>query len=503
VSDVEPAHSLLKTYPAELIFENKIGKKILFFPENQANESLVNCPNNGLIQTIQECYDQHRPLILTPDVIWLAICQGISIHINQNYDSFKNTLFDENKPEQIIVRNDSLEYASKHWGELIQSFSDETKKYTKSDFYSFFVSEFSTTTAIELTAYQITMLESFKKNFQYIAESGCGIPSITITGNKRDWQLILEKLQILDQIGLSEWATNLRPIIEQFIAASKGKIDKTFWQDIYKNVVEYNAFYISGWIIKFFPYIKELESIDGEYGGVKETEVFMPNEFINGYDYLRSTLSTDNFPSGIAKIDVKWINYFKNITKEMEVCAGFFAARQYSDKSLEPVISWTISEEDGKAAEHNLSSDNTYALKHNYERYWTPRIITKLADSAIYNSKNFKTQAQSLSFVKKMLMDSLQHNSAFQESDYKNDTINIVVLANGRLGTIFITGKQDKTPLTEYVKKLLYNLPQKWFPALAYPDNVMDMDLEYEFTDEERKIKIRVNSSVEIILSEI
>ena len=76
VNDVEISDSLLKIDSAKLVFENKIGKEILFFPEEHTNYGLVNCPNNGLIQTIQECYDNHRPLVLTPDVIWLAICQG-------------------------------------------------------------------------------------------------------------------------------------------------------------------------------------------------------------------------------------------------------------------------------------------------------------------------------------------------------------------------------------------------------------------------------------------
>ena len=149
VNDVKMADSLLKINTAQLVFENKIGKEILFFPDEQANFGLVNCLNNGLIQTIQECYDNHRPLVLTPDIIWLAICQGISIHINEHYDALKNVMFTEDKPDKITVRNDSLEYSAKHWKNLIASFANETKKYTHDDFYSFLVSEFTTTTAIE------------------------------------------------------------------------------------------------------------------------------------------------------------------------------------------------------------------------------------------------------------------------------------------------------------------------------------------------------------------
>lgn len=219
VNDVEIADSLLKMDTAKLVFENKIGKVVLFFPVEHTNFALVSCPNNGLIQTIQECYDNHRPLVLTPDIIWLAICQGVSIHINEHYDSLKNIIFIKNKPDKIAIRNDSLEYSAKHWKSLIESFVNETKKYAKDDFYSFFVSEFTTTTAIDKTAYQITLLESYKRAFEYIGDSGCGIPSIHISGTKDDWQTILTKLDMLDKIGLSNWAKNLKPIISEFIVS--------------------------------------------------------------------------------------------------------------------------------------------------------------------------------------------------------------------------------------------------------------------------------------------
>jgi len=93
-------------------------------------------------------------------------------------------LFIKNKPDEIVVRNDSLEYSAKDWKNLVGAFANETRKYTNDDFYSFFVAEFTTTTAIDQTAYQITLLESYKKAFEYIAETGCGIPSILISGTK-------------------------------------------------------------------------------------------------------------------------------------------------------------------------------------------------------------------------------------------------------------------------------------------------------------------------------
>jgi hypothetical protein len=490
VNDVELADSLLKIDSAKHVFENKIGKEILFFPEEHINYGLVNCPNNGLIQTIQECYDNHRPLVLTPDVIWLAICQGVSIHINEHYDSLKNVIFIVNKPDKIAIRNDSLEYSAKHWKSLIESFANETKKYTNDDFYSFFVSEFTTTTAIDKTAYQITLLESYKKAFDYIGDSGCGIPSILISGDKSDWMTILEKLDLLNKIGLSNWANNLKPIIAEFISASDGQQNKEFWQSMYKNASEYNAFYISGWIIKFFPYIKELEPngfFDEKRGETKVGEIFRPNLFIDGDDYLLSTLSTDNFPSGIAKVPVTWNNYFKKTTKKLEVYAGFFAIKQYPDKSLEPFVSWAICEQNAKTTIHPLAKNSIQDLKHQPD-YWSPHFAREVADSAIYDIKQFKTYENSLTFLKQLVIDSLKQNNMV----YHGDTIEVVILSNGKIGDIFMFTANDSILKKEYVSRILHNLPEKWFPALAHPSAIFD-ELG-DFSEEADKIKVRANS---------
>ena len=168
----------------------------------------------------------------------------------------------------------------------------------------------------------------------------------------RSWQSILKKLDKLDEIGLSSWSNNLRPIISQFINVFDDHIDKSFWNDIYKNAHEYNAFYISGWIIKFFPYTKITEDqgvYDEKTGETKIADKCIPNVFLNGDKFLLSTLSTDNFPSGLSKITVTWNNYLKNKVEKVEVCSGFMAIKQNADKSLEPLISWAICESDKDA----------------------------------------------------------------------------------------------------------------------------------------------------------
>lgn len=495
VDQVPIAADLLFTSDARKVFENKIRKKISFFPEELDGQKVIASYNHGLIQTVQECYDSHRPLVLTPDVIWMAICQGVSLHINENHKTLENKLFKSGKPDKLTVRNDSLEFNAKHWNSLIASLSEQTRQYTKDDFYSFFVSEFSTTTPLEKTAYQVTLLEGYKKTFQYIGDSGCGIPSIHLAGSTKDWETIYSKLETLHQIGLEDWAEQLKPVIREFVNASEGKQNKVFWQDIFKNSVEYNAYYLSGWIIKFFPYIKVLgdEEVYDEASGERiVTEIFKPNPYIKGSDYLLSELSTDNFPSGVSQVPLIWNNHFRNETKKMDIYAGFFGIKQYDDKSLEPLIAWAVCEENAGETHHQLSENKW--TSHALSNYWTPNIVSQLTDSAIYDSKRFKTQQESLNYLRKYISESIRQ-SRFKDVNLSGDTLRVVVLSNGTTGNVTLNDP-DREELQHYISELLQQLPKSWMPALANPEKAMML---MEEPDENTgKIKMRVNSEVKV-----
>jgi hypothetical protein len=42
--------------------------------------------------------------------MWLAICQGASIHINENFNKLEKKIFIKEKPDVLRQRNDSLKF---------------------------------------------------------------------------------------------------------------------------------------------------------------------------------------------------------------------------------------------------------------------------------------------------------------------------------------------------------------------------------------------------------
>ncbi|MFT5818903.1 MAG: hypothetical protein ACI8ZM_000124 [Crocinitomix sp.] len=503
VDSVEIASERLSTDSAKVVISQQLRREISYMPQAHLEKMIAPIRGNGLISTVHECYDNHRPLILSPDAIWLAICQGVAIHIKENFDSLDHVIFKENHPDQLVARNDSLENDAEQWNNLIADLSDQTIEYSKQEIYDFFVPQFSTTDTITTTVYQINLLESFEKAFTYVGESGCGIPSIHLEGYKRDWMQIYAQLNQLDDFGLTEWKEVLQPIISEFIHIYDGKINQAFWQDIYKNAIEYGAFYVSGWIIKFFPYLETTDDydyeqdFDDEIGAYSAGISYKPNPYLKGNDYLMGLLTTDDFPSGISKINLKWKNYFTGETTDMVINGGFFGMEQFEDKSLKPFITWAIHEKEAAVPVFKNRDYHPTELEH-VDDFWSPKIITELQNLAIYDANTFNDQASSLVHIKSLLKDAISNDPLTASLDLTGLSVSFVVLMNGEIAQVKLEGNlESNTELLQVLKNKLKNLPQPWLPAMADSKDMLTKMGGRE--DNPPSIKVKANSLVVIV----
>ena len=68
--------------------------------------------------------------------------------------------------------------------------------------------------------------------FSYKIMLLCGIPSVTLEGEKEDWERLYKRLERLPELGTEpgQWAAMLRPILRRFMDAFDGQPDTTFWE---------------------------------------------------------------------------------------------------------------------------------------------------------------------------------------------------------------------------------------------------------------------------------
>ena len=217
---------------------------------------------------LMEAWCQHRPVVLSPDVIWMLICQQFSHYVNKNPEKLRSKLVDHQGKKELVVKTEEDLFSDlADWDKLIQTFVSRISAETKGGITNTLVADFSTTGREELIASEITLMDVVKPFFEYISYYAvCGIPSITLTGTPEDWRKVLDKTMSLEKYGLDWWTSELKPILEEFIKASEGNPDYWFWKDIVKKnrprkiqgpscgkrVKPLTRF--DGWFLKFFPF---------------------------------------------------------------------------------------------------------------------------------------------------------------------------------------------------------------------------------------------------------
>ena len=167
-----------------------------------------------------DAYAEHRPFVLSPDMVWMLISQGFSHHINANPEKYRDRMVDFQGKLSLAVESDKpLEEA--RWDELIPQFAEEIKKNTKGTIAETIIADFSTTTSYEQIASEITLMETTKAYFDFVViYAACGIPEITLLGTMEDWQKVYDKTMQLRSFDLAWWVDELKPILKQFVKAS-------------------------------------------------------------------------------------------------------------------------------------------------------------------------------------------------------------------------------------------------------------------------------------------
>lgn len=231
-------------------------------------ERLCYLGDDNFFKCMVQAYADHRPLVLSPDMVWLIISQGFSRYVNAHTEEMRDLLvFHEGKMELVTISNNNILLPNGDWKLLLNDFSACIAKNTKGELADLITANFSTTGITERIASQVSLMDVVKKYFIYTRISAsCGIPSITLKGSPEDWQKVLDKVCSLKKYHLEKWVSELEPILKEFVKASKGNHNTSFWQSIVKKrrIDQIKAgnwcltdpkkiTYLDGWFLKFFP----------------------------------------------------------------------------------------------------------------------------------------------------------------------------------------------------------------------------------------------------------
>ncbi|MBO4430948.1 MAG: DUF4419 domain-containing protein [Bacteroidaceae bacterium] len=257
-------------------------------------EELCYLGEDNFYKCIVQAFADHRSLVLSPDMVWLAIGQGFSRYVNAHSEELRDKLvYHQGKMVlEVNNHNDVLNPGKGNWTQLLNDFSALIAENTKGEVADMMTANFSTTSIDERIASQITLMETVKTYFDFWnTQLICGIPTITLEGTPEDWQKVREKARGLSKYGLEKWADELDPILAEFVKASEGNPNQAFWRDMVMKyrVDEFTSkrwcggyiptetTHLDGWFLKLFPHENGTT-----YDDILYTES-MPSEMARGY----------------------------------------------------------------------------------------------------------------------------------------------------------------------------------------------------------------------------
>ena len=313
-----------------ILAEDHLPKEKLVTSSFSDLKNLKAWDKDNFYQCVVYAYACHKSLALSPDMIWLLISQGFARYVNAHAEELRPKLVDHTGKMDLVVQ---FKTKKDDWPKLIEGFASQIDQHTKGEIAKTITANFTTTGPVERVASQITLMESAKKYFNYIAmRLSCGIPSITIQGTPNDWEAVLSKTKKLEEYGLGEWTKSLEPILQEFIRASEGRPNQQFWKCMVKQQPTEKLkgggcsmdkpTELDGWFLKLFP---------DENGEI-----------------LSSTPHTKNMASEMVVVGFKYriVDHLTNaILSEnpMELRAGFIGAEEDSKThTLTPKIGWLV-----------------------------------------------------------------------------------------------------------------------------------------------------------------
>jgi len=265
---------------------------------------------------LHSAYCSHYPIELSPDIIWIAITQGFSKHVNNNAKKLRHHFVKHEGKVDIQIRMDHFVKGKENpWPDVFPLFSEQIGKHV-GDIQSTLVADFSTTTPIEKIISEIVLMESFKQYFDYGMETCCWIPEIRLRGTVSDWEKLKEKASLLQKYDLDWWIPSLLKVLDQFIAIYKTPQltveTYNFWASIYKFKGGSGGNSTSGWINVLMPYLSGSSKNYHLKNSLKpvlfstEKSGPDPNEYPNGVSYVPWTCSILNPRSQWNSEEVLW-----------------------------------------------------------------------------------------------------------------------------------------------------------------------------------------------------
>ena len=267
--------------------------------------------SDSIVRGALEAWAQHQHLILRPDEIWFEILAQMNFYMTAHAEEIRHLFVDFQGKKEIEV----LKFT---WRDVVAAFSGEIQKRVKTDWLlEWIMPGFTTSNENDGMTATVLMMGLMQHYFTFSGGIICGLPLVTLQGERDDWAKLLEKLDRLNEWGSepAAYADNLRPILKRFVETFDNPDSaeiRAFWNQIVRadrhftcgsGPVEYD---VTGWLMGFLHW-----NVDGTLRVKNPETVKHPKDAVtlDGITYVSQPM--DRLPVGYAKAPLKMLDFPK------------------------------------------------------------------------------------------------------------------------------------------------------------------------------------------------
>jgi hypothetical protein len=330
VFDGPPTVSLVELFPDALVVGGDPDARVLV-PDGV----------HPLLGAVGRAFAEHRPLVLSPDAVWLTVAAGVAQHIRLHSERLRSPLVGHAGRKRLALsRVGPPPRDADSWRDIVELLGKLLAAEVAGA--ALFECDFSTSTEVDRVAGRVVLLDVYSPYFSYWARFICGIPSITLTGTVADWSRIRARVDDLAAFELDTWIQSLIPITDQFVRAASGDVDTAFWQRIYSPADAYGGDVVTGWAARLYPYLTGDGALDRP-NPLLELPIDEPRDLPRDKTgYHGPGVRTDAVPATLSRVIVYVIDQVGADNRVVALHAGLVGIAQDDDGALRPVAGWHV-----------------------------------------------------------------------------------------------------------------------------------------------------------------
>jgi hypothetical protein len=304
-------------------------------------------------KTMQDCFNDHLPFALRPEVLWYLIIHEVATAVRLNPEKYRDYFTESDEKETITVLAETGRLPTE-WVPYIEMFASKIQERMPRNLRNLVCSEYSTSTLEASAATNVAFMEASSPFYDYRMRLLCGLPLIRLEGEADDYAKLASNANALKEMFsevLGPYFTHLIPVLDKIADQAAGApVDHEFWGSICNHDSgsggSDGSDDLGGWITAFLNYVRIIE-------GRNIVKVEPKSENVFDWSKAIRWLSMGMVPNHVSSAD--FLVEDLNITLKL---VGGVLGVDVDDGFVSPKLSYGVltKEEDSKAIDAHMRS---------------------------------------------------------------------------------------------------------------------------------------------------